>query len=80
MNHGVDLLDEMYDVTNRFFSLPLEEKQKYSRAPDDTDGFGNDQILTKDQSLDWNDRLYLNLYPEDIRRPKVFPQNPQDFM
>ncbi|XP_071910885.1 protein LATERAL BRANCHING OXIDOREDUCTASE 1-like isoform X2 [Coffea arabica] len=83
VNHGIDIspLEELYDVTKRFFLLPPEEKHKYSRPAGDLDlaGFGNDQILTQHQTLDWNDVLYLDLYPEDQRTLKLWPDNPNDF-
>ncbi|KAF3681073.1 hypothetical protein FXO37_03056 [Capsicum annuum] len=35
----------------------MEEKQNYGRAPDDTEGHGNDMVLSENQTLDWTDRL-----------------------
>ncbi|KAG6620703.1 hypothetical protein I3842_Q052100 [Carya illinoinensis] len=36
-------------------------------------------ILSAQQILDWTDRLYLTIYPEDQRRLKFWPEIPQDF-
>ncbi|KAL3532272.1 hypothetical protein ACH5RR_005793 [Cinchona calisaya] len=83
VNHGLEnsIFDELYDVTKMFFSLPLEEKQKYysSRPAGDFESFGNDQLLVGNQKFDGNDRLYLSLYPEDERRLKSWPENPKEF-
>ncbi|KAH9624410.1 hypothetical protein KSS87_003429 [Heliosperma pusillum] len=63
-NHGLSstFLDEVREVTKKFFDLPLEEKQKYSRVIDDYDGYGNDTIVSENQTLDWTDRLYLTVH------------------
>ncbi|KAM3221094.1 hypothetical protein P3L10_020362 [Capsicum annuum] len=49
----------------------MEEKQNYGRAPDDTEGHGNDMVLSENQTLDWTDRLYLLVHPEDERKLKI---------
>lgn len=72
-------LDEVHSVTKEFFSLPMEEKMKCARPKDDIDGYGNDSVFSKTQTLDWNDRLYLNVKPESQRKLKVWPQNPKNF-
>lgn len=81
INHGIDtsFLDEVHDVTKKFFKLPLEEKKKYARDVDDIDGYGNDTVYSENQTLDWNDRLYLNVKPENKRKMKVWPENPTNF-
>ncbi|KAL2479550.1 2-oxoglutarate (2OG) and Fe(II)-dependent oxygenase superfamily protein [Abeliophyllum distichum] len=81
INHGIDtsFLDEVHDVTREFFTLPMEEKKKYSRDADDIDGYGNDTVYSEKQTLDWNDRLYLNVKPENKRKMKVWPENPTTF-
>lgn len=72
-------LDEVRGIAKQFFDLPKEEKQKYSREPNDLEGYGSDVIFTKDQRLDWTDRLYFQVDPEDQRKFKIWPQNPQNF-
>ncbi|CAI9758923.1 unnamed protein product [Fraxinus pennsylvanica] len=81
INHGIDLsfIDEVHDVTRKFFKLPMEEKKKYARDADDIDGYGNDTVFSENQTLDWNDRLYLNVKPENKRKMKVWPENPKNF-
>jgi len=72
-------LDKVQEVQKKFFALPLEEKQKYSRAIDDLDGYGNDTVVPKHQTLNWTDRLYLTFYPEDQRKLKYWPNEPHEF-
>ncbi|XP_042066877.1 protein SRG1-like [Salvia splendens] len=81
VNHGMDdsFLDEVHSVTKEFFSLPMEEKMQCARPKDDIDGYGNDTVYSDNQTLDWNDRLYLNVKPDTIRKLKVWPQNPKNF-
>ncbi|CAA3031494.1 SRG1-like [Olea europaea subsp. europaea] len=81
INHGIvtSFIDEVHDVTRKFFKLPIEEKKKYARDVDDFDGYGNDTVYSENQTLDWNDRLYLNVKPENKRKMKVWPENPTNF-
>ncbi|GAB4832774.1 hypothetical protein Ancab_006790 [Ancistrocladus abbreviatus] len=81
INHGMtsSFLDNVRQVTKQFFALPLDEKQKCARKIDDLDGYGNDTIMSEHQTLDWIDRLYLTVYPEDQRKPNFWPENPPNF-
>ena len=81
INHGITgvFLDQVRSVTAQFFALPMEEKLKCSRAVDSTEGYGNDMILSEDQILDWTDRLYLIVSPEDRRQFKFWPEKPEIF-
>lgn len=81
INHGMtsSFVDQVHRVGKEFFALPSKEKQNYSRSVEDTEGYGNDSVLSEHQTLDWNDRLYLITNPEDQRKFKYWPQNPQSF-
>lgn len=81
INHGITgvFLDQVRSVTAQFFALPMEEKLKYSRAADSTEGYGNDMILSEDQILDWTDRLYHIVSPEDKRQLQLWPEKPEIF-
>uniref|UniRef100_A0A0R0JA54 Fe2OG dioxygenase domain-containing protein n=1 Tax=Glycine max TaxID=3847 RepID=A0A0R0JA54_SOYBN len=58
-----------------------EEKQKCARErePNNIEGYDNDIIYSENQRLDWTDRVYLKVLPEDQRKFKFWPQNPNDF-
>ncbi|KAL2482735.1 2-oxoglutarate (2OG) and Fe(II)-dependent oxygenase superfamily protein [Forsythia ovata] len=81
INHGIEnsFLEEVREVAGQFFHLPMIEKQKYARETDQLDGYGNDMILFQNQTLDWNDRLFLSVSPENERKLKYWPENPQSF-
>lgn len=81
INHGMtsSFLDKIREVSKQFFGFPMEEKQKYSREADSIEGYGNDMILSDHQTVDWTDRLYLTISPEDQRKIKFWPENPKDF-
>lgn len=57
----------------------MEEKQKYSRAANESEGYGNDVIVSEKQVLDWSYRLTLRVFPEERRRLHLWPGNPSDF-
>ncbi|XP_021766496.1 probable 2-oxoglutarate-dependent dioxygenase ANS [Chenopodium quinoa] len=81
VNHGMppSLLDEVREMSKQFFKLPLEEKEKYSSKGDDLlEGYGNTNAVQRG-SLNWNDKLHLQVYPEDKRQLQFWPENPQQF-
>ncbi|KAJ1258263.1 hypothetical protein BS78_10G061600 [Paspalum vaginatum] len=84
-NHGIEaaLMDEVMDASREFFHQPLEEKQKYSKLIDgkrfQIEGYGNDPVVSEDQILNWNDRLYLKVEPEDERNYAEWPKHPESF-
>jgi isopenicillin N synthase-like dioxygenase len=81
INHGMthSFLDEVREATKQFFDLPMTVKRKYSREVDGIEGYGNDMILSQQQTLDWTDRLYLTVNPQDQRRLKFWPESPENF-
>ncbi|XP_004287256.1 PREDICTED: protein SRG1-like [Fragaria vesca subsp. vesca] len=81
INHGMTLefLDKAREITKQFFAMPVEEKQKYLRPVDDFEGYGNDMVVSEQETLDWTDRLYLTAYPPDQRKLKLWPENPKSF-
>ncbi|KAJ0984778.1 hypothetical protein J5N97_003134 [Dioscorea zingiberensis] len=75
-------LDEVRNVAKEFFQIPMEEKQKYTNLKNGKfhyEGYGNDEVVTDDQVLDWTDRLYLTVQPEDMRKLELWPENPSSF-
>ncbi|KAF7073390.1 hypothetical protein CFC21_078386 [Triticum aestivum] len=84
--HGMtkEFLDEILEATRKFFHLPLEEKLKCGNVIDgvkfQNEGYGIDRIDSDEQILDWCDRLWLQLQPEDERRLQFWPQNLRDLL
>ncbi|OEL22678.1 Protein SRG1 [Dichanthelium oligosanthes] len=85
VGHGIepDLLTEMMKVTREFYSLPLEEKQKYSNLVNGkefrVEGYGNDMVIAEDQTLDWCDRFYLIVEPVSQKIHSLWPTQPPSF-
>ncbi|KAK1603905.1 hypothetical protein QYE76_027578 [Lolium multiflorum] len=84
-NHGVDaaVMHGMRAVSREFFRQPLEEKQRYTNLIDveqfQFEGYGNDHVRSPDQILDWTDRIYLKVEPEDERSIALWPAHPETF-
>ncbi|PWA39580.1 Non-heme dioxygenase N-terminal domain-containing protein [Artemisia annua] len=81
MNHGIEssLLEEVREIGIQFFKLPVEEKKKCLREKDDLEGYGNDMVLSNNQTLDCNDRIYLAVVPQHQQKLQFWPQNPTHF-
>ncbi|KAI3956797.1 hypothetical protein MKX01_027982 [Papaver californicum] len=79
IGHGIpkSLLDDIYDVSKKFFDLPIEEKERYERSEEDEivdlQGYGSDTIVSNDQVLDWSDRLYLLIQPQEQQKIRLWP-------
>lgn len=57
----------------------MEEKNKYAKTVTEFHGYGADPVPEEGQSLDWSDRIFLELVPEDKRDYRFWPQNPTYF-
>ncbi|CAH9088502.1 unnamed protein product [Cuscuta europaea] len=69
-------LDKVLQVSRGFFEQPMEEKMKYAKGVEEFEGYGADPVPQEGQPLDWSDRLYLNVHPQDMRNYKFWPKNP----
>uniref|UniRef100_A0A452XHE7 Fe2OG dioxygenase domain-containing protein n=1 Tax=Aegilops tauschii subsp. strangulata TaxID=200361 RepID=A0A452XHE7_AEGTS len=84
-NHGIEatMMDGMMSASTEFFWRPLEDKQRYTNLIGGEqfqfEGYGNDRVRSPDQILDWSDRLYLKVGPEDERHITLWPTHPQNF-
>ncbi|XP_059065325.1 S-norcoclaurine synthase 1 isoform X2 [Cryptomeria japonica] len=80
VNHGIphSLIDRIRGVANEFFSLSLEEKQKYAPQGGDPQGYGNMFVVDENQKLDWGDVMALSLMPEKIVNLALWPTTPRD--
>ncbi|KAG4921928.1 hypothetical protein AAZX31_18G168300 [Glycine max] len=81
VNHGVqEHLQKMKDASSEFFKLPIEEKNKYASASNDTHGYGQAYVVSEEQTLDWSDALMLITYPTRYRKLQFWPKTPEGFM
>ncbi|XP_015583543.1 codeine O-demethylase isoform X2 [Ricinus communis] len=81
IGHGMpsSFLDRVRETANQFFELPKEEKEKYARSINESEGYGSDRVVSENQVLDWSHRLTLRVFPQDKRRINLWPENPTDF-
>ncbi|XP_031249984.1 codeine O-demethylase-like [Pistacia vera] len=81
VGHGISstFLDKFRKVSREYFELPMEEKKKQAKGVEDFEGYGADPVPEEGQFLDWSDRLFLEVYPEDQRNPKLWPEKPESF-
>uniref|UniRef100_A0A0E0LD39 Non-haem dioxygenase N-terminal domain-containing protein n=1 Tax=Oryza punctata TaxID=4537 RepID=A0A0E0LD39_ORYPU len=75
--HAEPFLDEILAAMREFFHLSPEKKEMYRNVVDADDGGGDrfhpegyriDHVDTDKKILDWCDRLYLEVQPEEERR------------
>lgn len=66
-------------MAREFFQQPMEEKKKHAKGVEEFEGYGADPVPEEGQSLDWSDRLFLDVYPEDLRKTKFWPERPASF-
>lgn len=76
---STSFLDRIRQVGKEFFEQPMEEKRKYSKGVEEVQGYGADPVPEEGQPLDWSDRLFLDVHPEDQRNFGIWPQSPTSF-
>ncbi|KAI3822925.1 hypothetical protein L1987_10526 [Smallanthus sonchifolius] len=69
INHGVPIhvLEDVKDATHKFYALPAEEKQKYSKEQSVTNHvrFGTSFTPEAEKALEWKDYLSLFFVSDD---------------
>ncbi|XP_057448026.1 protein SRG1-like [Lotus japonicus] len=81
INHGVNpsLVENMKKGVQDLFNLPIEEKKKLWKTPEDGQGFGQLFVVSEEQKLEWADVFYINTFPLNKRNPRLIPSIPQPF-
>ncbi|KAK9281874.1 hypothetical protein L1049_004781 [Liquidambar formosana] len=81
IGHGIpnSFLEKIRKVGREFFEQPMEEKKKQAKGVEEFEGYGADPVPAEGQPLDWSDRIFLDVYPEDRRKPKFWPESPASF-
>ncbi|XP_068667302.1 oxoglutarate-dependent flavonoid 7-O-demethylase 1-like [Aristolochia californica] len=74
INHGISssLIQEMKFEVQRFFRLPLEEKERFFQLPGDIQGYGQAFVFSEEQKLDWGDMFSLITLPTNLRKSHLF--------
>ncbi|CAI9095460.1 OLC1v1031414C1 [Oldenlandia corymbosa var. corymbosa] len=80
INHGARTgIENMKVAVQEFFKLPLEEKMVYAQLPGGLEGYGQSFVFSDDQTLDWNDMLFIYAQPISARNMRFWPNNPTSF-
>ncbi|XP_027337793.1 protein SRG1-like [Abrus precatorius] len=80
VNHGLpkELMQKIKNVTDEFFKLPIEEKEKWKMPPDDIQDYGHTFVVSEEQVLDWCNQLILLVYPTKFRKLQFWPETHRD--
>ncbi|KAG2254768.1 hypothetical protein Bca52824_084904 [Brassica carinata] len=81
VNHGIDssFLAKLETEVQDFFNLPMEEKKKLWQRSGEFEGFGQVNIVSEDQKLDWGDMFILTTEPIRSRKSHLFSMLPPSF-
>ncbi|XP_039010922.1 leucoanthocyanidin dioxygenase-like [Hibiscus syriacus] len=83
VNHGIsdDLMDRVRKVGQKFFELPIEEKEKYAndQGSGKIQGYGSKLANNASGQLEWEDYFFHLVYPEDKRDLSIWPKTPNDY-
>ncbi|XP_020237177.1 protein SRG1 [Cajanus cajan] len=80
INHGVkpSLIQNVKIGVQEFFSLPIEEKNKFWQKQGDLEGYGQHFVISEEQKLEWADLFYINTLPS-YTRSSLFSNISQPF-
>ncbi|KAG9459792.1 hypothetical protein H6P81_004300 [Aristolochia fimbriata] len=75
VNHGVSL-ERVKGEVEKFFKLPIEEREKVKQPSGDLQGYGQALVITHEQKLDWSDMVFLVTHPEQERNQNILQKLP----
>lgn len=83
VNHGIpeELMERVKVAGEKFFSLPIEEKEKYAndQASGKIQGYGSKLANNASGQLEWEDYFFHCVFPEDKRDLSIWPKTPADY-
>lgn len=83
VNHGIpdELLNRLKEAGAEFFSLPVEEKEKYAndQASGNVQGYGSKLANNASGQLEWEDYFFHLIFPEEKRDLSIWPKTPADY-
>ncbi|XP_028762755.1 leucoanthocyanidin dioxygenase-like [Neltuma alba] len=84
VNHGIpeELLNQLRKAGETFFSLPIEEKEKYAndQASGKIQGYGSKLANNASGQLEWEDYFFHLVFPEDKCDLSIWPRTPSDYI
>ncbi|KAL1136737.1 hypothetical protein V6Z11_A12G258800 [Gossypium hirsutum] len=83
VNHGISdqLMDRVRIAGQKFFELPIEEKEKYAndQASGKIQGYGSKLANNASGKLEWIDYFFHLVFPEDKRDLSIWPKTPSEY-
>ncbi|PPD90833.1 hypothetical protein GOBAR_DD12216 [Gossypium barbadense] len=83
VNHGIseELMDRVRKVGQKFFELPVEEKEKYAndQSSGNVQGYGSKLANNASGQLEWEDYFFHLIFPEDKRDLSIWPKIPSEY-
>ncbi|WCJ26119.1 2-oxoglutarate (2OG) and Fe(II)-dependent oxygenase superfamily protein [Euphorbia peplus] len=83
VNHGVseEVINGVKKAGERFFELPVEEKEKYAndQATGKIQGYGSKLANNACGQLEWEDYYFHLIFPEEKRDLSIWPKTPADY-
>ncbi|KAH9764241.1 protein SRG1 [Citrus sinensis] len=70
------LVEKVKVEIQEFFNLPMKEKEKFWMRPGETEGFGQNFVVSEEQRLDWAYGFTMFTLPAYLRKPHLFPKLP----
>nr|XP_016514269.1 PREDICTED: protein SRG1-like isoform X2 [Nicotiana tabacum] len=69
INHGLtpSILEDFKREVSELFKLPMAEKKKLWQQEDSYEGFGQLNVVSEEQKLDWSDMFGITTLPPHIR-------------
>ncbi|XP_078446244.1 leucoanthocyanidin dioxygenase-like [Wolffia australiana] len=84
VNHGVclELIKRLQAAGEKFFSLPVEEKERYAndQSSGNIQGYGSKLANSASGKLGWQDYFFHVVFPEDKVNFAIWPKEPADYV
>ncbi|OIV92749.1 hypothetical protein TanjilG_00883 [Lupinus angustifolius] len=84
VNHGIpnEVINRLKEAGEAFFSLPIEEKEKYAndQGSGKIQGYGSKLANNASGQLEWEDYFFHLAFPEDKRDLSIWPKTPSDYI
>ncbi|CAA6673798.1 unnamed protein product [Spirodela intermedia] len=84
VNHGIplELIKRMQEAGEKFFSLPIEEKERYAndQSSGNIQGYGSKLANNASGQLEWQDYFFHLVYPEGKANYSMWPKEPANYI
>ena len=84
INHGIplELIRKMQATGEKFFNLPVEEKELYAndQSSGNIQGYGSKLANNASGRLEWQDYFFHLIFPEEKADYSIWPKKPADYV